>query len=114
MSFRVHLIGIKTLHTVIWAFFVGCILAIPLQALIGKFDSVLILTAVVMLEIFILGLNSWSCPLTEIAARYTDDRRDNFDIYLPEWLARHNKSIFGPLFIAGLVFSAVLSLISIT
>jgi hypothetical protein len=28
------------------------------------------------------------CPLTGIAARYTDDRRDNFDIYLPPWLAR--------------------------
>jgi hypothetical protein len=23
------------------------------------------------------------------------DRADNFDIYLPVWLARHNKVIFG-------------------
>jgi hypothetical protein len=47
------------------------------------------------------------CPLTDLAARYTDDRRDNFDIYLPEWLARHNKRIFGWLFVGGLVFTAV-------
>jgi len=24
-----------------------------------------------------------------------------FDIYLPLWLARHNKTIFGSLFLAG-------------
>jgi len=33
--------------------------------------------------------------LTAVAARYTADRRDNFDLYLPQWLARYNKLIFG-------------------
>jgi len=33
--------------------------------------------------------------------RYTDDRSDNFDIFLPLWLARNNKLIFGLLFISG-------------
>jgi hypothetical protein len=33
--------------------------------------------------------------LTNVAARYTNDRRDNFDIVLPLWLARYNKIIFG-------------------
>jgi hypothetical protein len=42
--------------------------------------------------------------LTGIAARYTDDRRANFDIYLPEWLARHNKTIFGALYLLGLAY----------
>jgi hypothetical protein len=41
------------------------------------------------------------CPLTDVAQRYTADRRDNFDIYLPVWLARNNKRIFGALFVAG-------------
>jgi hypothetical protein len=36
---------------------------------------------------------------------YTDDRRDNFDIYLPLWLARHNELVFGWLFAAGLAFT---------
>ena len=35
---------------------------------------------------------------TDLAARYTEDRAANFDIYLPEWLARNNKAIFGTLF----------------
>ena len=46
--------------------------------------------------------NDERCPLTGVAARYTVDRRDNFDIYLPEWLARHNKLIFGGLFVVGI------------
>jgi len=40
-----------------------------------------------------------------VAERYTDDRRDNFDIYLPLWLARYNKEIFGVLFLAGVLYT---------
>jgi hypothetical protein len=47
--------------------------------------------------VLVLIANDESCPLTGVAARYTVDRRDNFDIYLPEWLARHNKLIFGSI-----------------
>ena len=50
---------------------------------------------------------AWRCPLTDLAARYTDDRRANFDIYLPLWLAANNKRIFGSVFVAGLVVAAV-------
>ena len=41
------------------------------------------------------------CPLSDLAARYTDDRASNFDIYLPNWLASHNKAIFGTLFVVN-------------
>ena len=43
-------------------------------------------------------------PLTGAARRYTRDRSDNFDIFLPEWLAKHNKLIFGSLFAIGELF----------
>jgi len=56
----------------------------------------------------VLLANRLRCPLTNIAARYTDDRRDNFDIYLPLWVARYNKHIFGTLFVAGVLFTIVL------
>jgi polyferredoxin len=56
-------------------------------------------------ETVVLVLNGWRCPFTGVAARYTDDRRDNFDIFLPAWLARHNKLIFGWLFVAALLFT---------
>jgi hypothetical protein len=46
-------------------------------------------------------LNRRRCPLTGLAAHYTSDRGDAFDIYLPNWLARHNQAIFGTLFVVN-------------
>lgn len=92
---------IKATHTVLWAILATCILAIPVFGWAGRFRLVLWMTGIVLAEVLILALNGWQCPLTRLAARYTDDRRDNFDIYLPAWLARHNKVVFGSLFVAG-------------
>ena len=95
----------KVTHTIAWAFFAGCIFAIPVFAWRGSFNGAVVLIAIVFVEVVIIVVNNWRCPLTGVAARYTDDRRDNFDIYLPLWLARHNKVIFGWLFVAGLIFT---------
>ncbi len=95
------LIAIKLTHTAIWAFFVTCILAIPVTGLCRRFKWALTLTALVLMECGILALNHGRCPLTDVAARYTAARGDNFDIYLPNWLARRNKAIFGTLFAIG-------------
>ncbi|HYH78716.1 MAG TPA: hypothetical protein VEX86_02945 [Longimicrobium sp.] len=96
---------VKVVHTIAWAFFAGCILALPVAAWRGDFDTALVLIAIVFVEVGVLLVNGWRCPLTGVAARYTGDRRDNFDIYLPPWLARHNKLIFGALFAAELLFT---------
>lgn len=96
---------VKTIHTVAWAFFAGCILALPIFAWQGDFAVAGVLIGIVLIEVFILIENGMRCPLTAVAARFTEDRRDNFDIYLPLWLARYNKVIFGWLFVAGLVFT---------
>jgi hypothetical protein len=42
-----------------------------------------------------------------LAAPYTEERADNFDIYLPVWLAKYNKIIFGSLFVAAEIFLLV-------
>lgn len=99
------LIAVKLLHTIAWVFFVACIVAFPWLAWRGEFRLAAWLAAFVMVEVAILALNRWACPLTAVAARYTDERQANFDIYLPEWLARYNKQIFGPLYLAGLAFA---------
>jgi len=99
--------AIRLAHTVVWAVFAGCIFAIPVLTLQRRFGTAAVLAALVLGEIVVLWLNRWSCPLTPIAARYTQDLRANFDIYLPEWLARYNKQIFGPLYVAGVVFLVV-------
>jgi hypothetical protein len=99
---------IKVVHTLIWAFFASCIFAIPVFAWHGQTRVAAVLIGVVLLEVLVLVVNRWSCPLTGIAARYTDDRKDNFDIYLPEWVARHNKTIFGGIYLAGIVMTLAL------
>lgn len=96
---------IKLTHTIIWALFAGSILAIPVLAWFDEWRIAGFLILLVLVECLVLIVNHMRCPLTDIAARYTDDRADNFDIYLPLWLARHNKTIFGSLFAAGLIFS---------
>lgn len=97
---------IKLLHTVVWALFAGCIVSIPLAVWRNNLRVATTLAAIVLVEVAVLALNRWKCPLTAVAARYTDERRANFDIYLPEWLARYNKEIFGSLFAGGLLLIA--------
>lgn len=98
------LVGIKLLHTMVWAFFAGCIVAIPIAGARNQLAWAAGLSGLVLAECLALVLNHFRCPLTDIAARYTPERADNFDIYLPLWLARHNKTIFGVLFLAGELF----------
>jgi hypothetical protein len=107
MSPAAALRTIKLLHTIAWAVFAGCILAIPLAAWRREFQLAICLIAIVSLECLVLAVNRMRCPLTDVAARYTDERHANFDIYLPLWLARYNKVIFGSLFAAGLMFTLV-------
>ena len=92
---------IKLLHTVVWAVFAGAILVLPVTALLRRFDWAMMLTALILIECGVLAVNRGRCPLTALAARYTSERADNFDIYLPLWLARHNKQIFGTLLVVN-------------
>lgn len=96
---------IKLLHTAIWLMFVLCVLAIPILGYLGRFQPAAWLVCLVLVEVLVLVFNRLRCPLTDVAARYTEDRRDNFDIYLPLWLARHNQSVFGILFVLGSLFA---------
>ena len=93
------LTAIKLFHTAVWALLAGCIVALPIPALLRRFKCAWILTAIILAECAILALNRGRCPLTDLAAHYTPDRSPNFDIYLPTWLAAHNKAIFGALFV---------------
>jgi len=99
--------AVKIVHTVAWALFAGCIVALPVAAYLNDFQLAALLVAIVLVEVVVLFANRFRCPLTDIAARYTTDRRANFDIYLPIWIARYNKEIFGGLFVAGILFTLV-------
>jgi len=97
------LLLVKSVHTLAWAFFASCVVAIPVLTFLRQDGWARWAAVAVFVEVVILAVSGWACPLTPIAARYTSDRRPNFDIFLPEWLARYNKEIFGTLYAAGLV-----------
>jgi hypothetical protein len=95
------LAAIKLLHTAIWAFLATSILLLPVVGVLRRFRWAAILTLIVLLECGVLAVNGGRCPLSDLAARFTVDRNSNFDIYLPGWLAQHNKLVFGWLFVVG-------------
>ena len=104
MTPKHSLVLIKTLHTAVWLVMAAASFYI-LYAGVAKTSSKLlwVCIALLILETIILLINKWTCPLTPIARRYTKERQDNFDIYLPLWLAKYNKLIFGTIFAIGIV-----------
>jgi hypothetical protein len=58
---------------------------------------------VILLEGFVLAVFRLTCPLTVIARKYSNSTRANFDIFLPNWLAKYNKLIFTTIFILAFV-----------
>lgn len=95
---------IKVVHTAIWTFYV-LVIAYIVYAGIADQIGVLVWVAIglVILEGLVLLFNDWHCPLTLVGRRYTKVTNDNFDIFLPKWLARNNKSIFTTIFTIGVI-----------
>ncbi len=109
MDPRTKLCAVKVLHTLVWAVFAGAIVATPVFAAAGNEKVAWGLIGLVAIEAAVLLVNRMKCPLTTVAERYTAERHDNFDIYLPLWLARHNKLLFGALYVAGTVYTLWIS-----
>jgi hypothetical protein len=97
------LITIRLAHTAVWVGFVGCIVAIWVFAVQSRLPAAALAIGVVLIEVAVLAMNRGRCPLAALAGRYTAERRDGFDIYLPAWLARRTKSIFGTLYLLGIL-----------
>jgi len=102
------LIRIKILHTVIWVFF-NVVIFYLLYAVIANKIGVLVYVGIgiILMEGLVLLVFKNICPITIMARKYSDSTRANFDIFLPNWLAKYNKLIYSILFIVviiGLVY----------
>lgn len=96
MSDLAKLNVVKGIHTVIWIFFNVVIFYLLYAVIINRIDRwAWICFWLILLECFTLVLFKMICPLTLIARRYSDSQKDNFDIFLPNWLAKYNKLIYG-------------------
>ncbi len=94
--------AIRIIHTIIWIFFNVVIFYMLYAVLNNKLDKWLwIGYGLFVVEGIVLWIFRFFCPLTIIARKYSDSTRDNFDIYLPNWLAKYNKLIY--ISILGLI-----------
>ncbi|MDX5481231.1 MAG: hypothetical protein LPK07_06075 [Hymenobacteraceae bacterium] len=95
LSNEKKLVLIKVVHTLIWVFFNVVIFYLFYAVLVNKIDKwVWICLGLIALEGIVLWVFRNMCPITVVARKYSSSTRDNFDIYLPNWLARYNKEIY--------------------
>ena len=95
MQSEAKLIVVKFIHTLIWIFFNFVIFYMLYAVIQDKIDIWLwIGYGLIFLEGIILLYFKFFCPLTLIARKYSDSSKDNFDIYLPNWLAKYTKAIY--------------------
>ena len=100
MNIQSKLVFIKMVHTLVWLFFNVVLFYLAYAVIINKIDKfVWIGIALIVLEGVVLLIFNKMCPLTVIARRYSDSTKDNFDIYLPNWLAKYNKLIYTSFFV---------------
>jgi hypothetical protein len=103
MNRKASLVFVKIVHTIIWLFFNVVIFYLLFAVIFNKIDKwIWIGIGCFAIEGIVLLVFKKSCPLTIVARRYSDSVKDNFDIYLPDWLAKYNKRIYSS--ILGLVF----------
>jgi len=100
MTAGLKLTFIKTIHTAIWIFYNVVIFYLLYAVIAGKIDKwIWIGLGLFVFEVIVLLIFKMKCPLTIIARRYSDSDKHNFDIYLPNWLAKHNKIIYFSLLV---------------
>jgi hypothetical protein len=104
MDVKSNLIIIKIIHTIIWLFFNIVLFYMAYAVIVNKIDKcVWIGIALILGEGVVLLLFKKMCPLTIVARRYSNSNKNNFDIYLPNWLAKYNKLIYTTFFIITLL-----------
>ena len=95
---------VKVIHTIIWVFFNLVIFYLLYAVIANKIDKwVWICINLILLEGVILVVFKNICPVTLIARKYSKSQKDNFDIYLPNWLARYNKEIYSIIVLIAIV-----------
>jgi len=99
-----QLFVIKLIHSVIWLILASATFYVLYS---GVFNHITTYTwiAIAMIigeGVVILGFK-WNCPLTGMARKYSDSQKDNFDIFLPNWIAKYNKMIFTTIFLTGII-----------
>jgi hypothetical protein len=106
MQDETKLIIIKTTHTLIWLFFNVVIFYMLYAVAVNKIDRWLwIGYGLFILEGITLLVYRFYCPLTIMARKYSKSTTANFDIYLPNWLAKYTKLIYTSILLVIIIIT---------
>jgi len=107
MKSETKLVVVKLIHTLIWIFF-NVVIFYMLYAVIRDEIGLLfwIGLGLVLLEGLTLLAFKFFCPLTLVARKYSTSTKDNFDIYLPNWLAKYTKLIYTTIVVLIIIIAA--------
>ena len=106
MQNETKLIIIKTTHTLIWLFFNAVIFYMLYAAIVNKIDYwIWIGYGLFIVEGITLLSYKFYCPLTIMARQYSKSTKDNFDIYLPNWLAKYTKLIYTTILLITIIIT---------
>lgn len=101
------LLFIKLIHTLIWLFFNAVIFYLFYAVISDRIGPwVWIGLGLFLLEGIVLLIFGMKCPLTVLAEKETHSREANFDIFLPNWLARYTKLIYSSLLVIVIIILA--------
>lgn len=101
------LLLIKIIHTLVWLVFNVIIFYMLYTVIVNKIDwRVWTGYGLIAAEGLVLLIFKNSCPITIAARRYAASSRDNFDIFLPNWLARYNKLIYTGIVVIVIAITA--------
>jgi hypothetical protein len=104
MTNEQKLLLIKIVHTLIWVFFNVVIFYLLYAVVTNRIDRwVWICLGLIVLEGLVLLVFNKMCPITVVARKYSDSKQDNFDIFLPNWLARYNKEIYTSIVLVSVI-----------
>ena len=106
-----NLTAIKIIHTLIWVFFNVVLFYMAYAVIVDKIDKfVWIGIGLILLEGIVLLSFKKMCPLTIMARKYSESNKDNFDIYLPNLLAKYNRLIYTTFFLiilCGIIYRII-------
>jgi hypothetical protein len=97
--------SIRILHTIIYIVMVFAIGYVVYAGVFGTFNATLLAVALVLvtLECAVFVGNGWKCPLTTVAMSVGGGEAANYTPMVPTALGRYTPTIFGTIFILGLV-----------
>ena len=99
--------AIKVVYTIVWALFAGCILAIPIASLYGDNQRSVLACRHRIGRSCRAGFEQMALPADRTGCPVHHRPGRKFRHLPSEWLARHNKVIFGTIYLVGVSTAGV-------